>query len=87
MAKVLTELDAGALSEEGKIRKVHDYLVDTLSYDSVHKDNQSSHGKTTAYAALKYHQVVCQGYAVLGYRLLKELGVENGGGICRRSQA
>lgn len=75
VAKVLTELDAGALSEEGKIRKVHDYLVDTLSYDSVHKDNQSSHGKTTAYAALKYHQVVCQGYAVLGYRLLKELGV------------
>ena len=35
-----------------------------------------SHGKTTAYAALKYHQAVCQGYAVLTYRLLKELGID-----------
>ena len=76
VAKILTELDAEGLSEEGKIRKVHDYLVENLSYDSVHKDNLQSHGKTTAYAALRYHQVVCQGYAVLGYRLLKELGVE-----------
>ena len=63
------------LSEEQKIRLVHDYVTELLSYDSVHKDKENSHGKVTAYAALRYHQVVCQGYAVLTYRLLKEMGV------------
>ena len=64
-----------ALTAEKKIRLVHDYVTDLLSYDSVHKDKENSHAKVTAYAALRYHQVVCQGYAVLTYRLLKEMGV------------
>lgn len=63
------------LSDEQKIRLVHDYVTDLLSYDSVHKDKENSHAKVTAYAALRYHQVVCQGYAVLTYRLLKEMGL------------
>ena len=74
--KILEELSARNLPEEERVRAVHDYVVQLLSYDSVHKANKQNHGKTTAYYALRYHQAVCQGYAVLCYRLLKELGVE-----------
>ncbi|MBR1471488.1 MAG: hypothetical protein IJ600_07605 [Lachnospiraceae bacterium] len=62
-------------SQEVRIRWVHDLVTGMLSYDRVHKNRPQSHGKTTAYAALRYHQAVCQGYAVLTYRLLKELGI------------
>lgn len=75
VARILEELQAQDKTEEEKVRIVHDYVTELLSYDSVHKDNRNSHGKTTAYAALRYHQAVCQGYTVLSYRLLKELGV------------
>ena len=75
--KVLADLplDENA-SERKKARAVHDFVCDTVAYDTVHKDNKYSHAKTTAYAALFYHTAVCQGYAVLSYRLLKELGVD-----------
>ena len=75
VGKILEDLDAQTLPDEEKVRRVHDYIVSSLSYDKVHKENSQSHAKTTAYAALRFHQVVCQGYAVLCYRLLKELGV------------
>ena len=65
-----------AQSDREKIRAAHDFVTELLSYDSVHKENAYSHKKTTAYAALKYHRAVCQGYAVLTYRLLKELGID-----------
>ena len=76
VGKIIEELSAQSLPEEERIRVVHDYVVNLLSYDKVHKSNKSSHGKTTAYHALRYHQAVCQGYAVLCYRLYKELGIE-----------
>ena len=65
----------GDAGDADRIRLVHDYVTGLLDYDMVHKGNRSNHKKTTAYAALKYHRVVCQGYAVLTYRLLKELSV------------
>ena len=46
-----------------------------MSYDKVHKEKKHKHLKTTAYAALKYRTAVCQGYAVLMYRLLREAGI------------
>ena len=73
--KIMEEMSARDLPEEERVRVVHDYVVQNLSYDSVHKSNINHHRKTTAYHALKYHQAVCQGYAVLCYRLLKELGI------------
>lgn len=75
VAQILVSMAADTCTDEEKTRKVHDLVTGMLSYDSVHKNNMNSHGKTTAYAALRYGQAVCQGYAVLCYRLLKELGV------------
>ena len=64
-------------SEYEKVRCVRDYICDTVEYDKVHRHlTGSKHIQSTAYAALAYHTALCQGYAVLAYRLLKELGVE-----------
>lgn len=60
-----------------KVRSVHDFVVDCVQYDTVHKHQAGSqHIQSTAYGALMYHTALCQGYAVLTYRLLKELGVD-----------
>ena len=75
VAAILTNLNLSDRSVQEKIRCVHDYLIDQLSYDQVHKENENSHKKATAYAALRYHRVSCQGYAVLCYRMLRELGI------------
>ena len=69
-------LSAGA-SDSEKIRCVHDFICERTSYDRVHRHQGSSHIQSTAYGALIYKTALCQGYAVLCYRLLKELGVEN----------
>ena len=63
-------------SDIEKISAVYDYIKENVSYDTVHKHTPgSTHIQSTAYAALKYHTALCQGYTVLCYRLLKELGV------------
>ncbi len=66
------------ISDEQKVRAVHDYICQNVTYDTVHKHmTGSTHIQSTAYAALHYHTALCQGYTVLAYRLLKELGIDN----------
>ena len=62
-------------SDYDKISNIYEYVCNNVSYDSVHKNKDEKHMKTTAFAALKYRTAVCQGYAVLLYRLLKEAGI------------
>ena len=62
--------------EEEKIRKIHDYVCEHVSYDLIHQKNEHYHLKVTAYRALLYGQAVCQGYAVAIYRLLRESGID-----------
>jgi transglutaminase/protease-like cytokinesis protein 3 len=63
-------------SDYDKIRKIYDYIYQNVDYDLIHKKNKYYHLKSTAYGALKYHHAVCQGYAVLLYRLLRESGID-----------
>lgn len=66
------------MSDEAKVRAVHDYICENVSYDTVHKHTPGSgHIQSTAYGALVYNTALCQGYAVATYRLLKELGIDN----------
>ena len=65
-------------SDFEKILYVHDFIKNNVSYDIVHKTHEGSgHLRSTAYGALVLHTATCQGYAVLAYRLLKELSVDN----------
>ena len=61
--------------EAEKVRKIYEYVYETVEYDMVHRNNRQYHLKTTAYAALVNKRAVCQGYAVLMYRLLREAGI------------
>ena len=63
-------------TEFEKIQAIHQYICDTVQYDDVHNKNQHYHLKTTAFAGLIYHRAVCQGYAVLMYRMLRESGID-----------
>ena len=70
------DLDEDA-SEYEKIRCVYDFICGNTSYDTVHKHTPGSrHYQSTAYGALIYKTALCQGYSVLTYRLLKELGAD-----------
>lgn len=57
------------LSPYEKTKWIHDFIIDYVDYDE-------SLTEYTAYAALVKHKTVCQGYAMLAYRLLNALGIE-----------
>ena len=50
------------------IRNVHDYVVNRITYDN-------SLTRYTAYQGIEEQSTVCQGYALLTYKLLTELGI------------
>ena len=60
-------------SEYDKIKKVHDWLVYNLKYDTEYK-NSNRHN---VYGALLEKQVVCEGYARTFKYILDGLGIEN----------
>lgn len=65
-------------SEYDRAKAVYDYICENVNYDTVHRHTHGSgHVQSTAYGALFYKTALCQGYSVLCYRLLKELGVDN----------
>ena len=68
VAMAMTELQLNGLSEAKKITKIHDYICNHVDYEYNSKEEQIY----TAYGALCTGKAVCQGYAVLFYRLCKE---------------
>ena len=62
-------------SDYEKFRAIYNYIYDNVKYDKVHKNDSNNHLKTTAYSALFYKTAVCQGYCVLLYRMLREVGI------------
>ena len=62
-------------SDYEKVSTIYDWVLTHVRYDEIHAGNPQHHLKTTAFAALVQGQAVCQGYAVLLYRLLRECGI------------
>ena len=71
VASAMTTLQLNGLSEAKKIIKIHDYICNHVDYAYNSKEEQIY----TAYGALCTGKAVCQGYAVLFYRLCKEAGL------------
>ena len=59
-----------------KIYAVYDYICQNITYDYDNLNDSSYKLKHTAYAALVNKTAVCQGYAVLFYRIMLELGID-----------
>ena len=71
VAQTMTTLQLNGLSEAKKITKIHDYICNHVDYAY----NSTEEQIYTAYGALCTGKAVCQGYAVLFYRLCKEAGL------------
>jgi len=57
------------LPVEEKVRAVHDWIIDHVEYDL-------TLSKYSAYDAFFSREAVCQGYSLLAYKMLSELGVD-----------
>lgn len=68
--KVLSSLNLSRKSRVEKIRAIHDYIAKTVEYDH-------SLRNFTAYAGLvnSNHKTVCQGYALLFYKMCTDAGI------------
>ena len=71
VAETMAKLQLNGLSEAKKITKIHDYICNHVDYAY----NSTEEQIYTAYGALCTGKAVCQGYAVLFYRLCKEAGL------------
>lgn len=83
VADILAELNVFSATDYEKIKAVHDYIIANVTYNL-----NGSDLKYSAYGAGVQGEAVCEGYSLLMYRLLSELGINvrlipgtaNGGG-------
>lgn len=66
----LNELIKPGMSDHEKVKVIHDWVVVRLAYDETLQ-------KYTAYDGLATGTTVCQGYALLTYKMLNEAGITN----------
>ncbi|MGN0265855.1 MAG: transglutaminase domain-containing protein [Oliverpabstia sp.] len=75
--EVFSELQLEEKSDYGKVQAVYDYICEHTVYDNDNLKDDDYTLKYTAYAALIDGKAVCQGYAVLFYRMVLELNVDS----------
>jgi hypothetical protein len=68
--KILKEIIKPNMTDFQKEKAIHDYVITHVAYDT-------SLVNYSAYAALTKGKTVCQGFALLTYRLLDEVGIKN----------
>ncbi|MFF2484648.1 transglutaminase domain-containing protein [Paenibacillus sp. NPDC058071] len=68
ITEALGQLITPGMNDHQKVKVIHDWIVDRLEYDQT-----LSH--YTAYEALATGYAVCQGYSLLGYKMLKQSGI------------
>ncbi len=71
----ISGLSLDGKSDFEKVRKIHDFVVNHVTYDYDHL-GQDYDLQYTSYAALLNGTAVCQGYASLTYRLMLTAGVD-----------
>ena len=69
---------AKGLSDFNKISKIYKYIVDNINYDHNYqaKDNARNYTHYSCYSAAVLHSTVCEGFALLFYRCMLQLGVD-----------
>ena len=74
---VLDELAVYDSTDYSKLQAVYSFICENTEYDYEHLGDSDYKLQYTAYAALLDQKAVCQGYAVLFYRMALELGVDS----------
>ena len=67
------------MTTEEKIKKIHDYIIDSTKYDTLKTDNihDDTYKSNTAYGVLIQGYGICSGYADTISIFLNELDIEN----------
>ena len=66
------------MSDEKKIKAIHDYIINTTEYDKVRNDTGSSeYSSNTAYGTLIQHKAICSGYADAMELFLNKFNIKN----------
>lgn len=68
VAQIISDFGFDEKSEYEKVKMIHDYIIDNISYDITVQYN-------SAYEALMSQATACQGYANLAYKLFTEAGI------------
>jgi hypothetical protein len=68
VAQILGDIITFGMNDEQKVKVIHDWVVKNVQYDL-------SKSKYSAYEALYSETTVCQGYALLTFRMLKDSGI------------
>ena len=76
VAALLQELNLWDATEYEKVKGIYDWICSNVTFDYDNLNNKDYYLKHSAYAALVHRKAVCQGFAVLFYRLALELGVD-----------
>ncbi|MBO6109088.1 MAG: hypothetical protein J6P16_06775 [Eubacterium sp.] len=69
--QILAELGVSTMSNYDKVKTIHDYVCDLITYDNTEGDDTVS----SMYGALFNRRALCNSYALCMYKLLVEAGV------------
>ncbi len=73
VSQILGEIITSVMNDEQKLKAIHDWVVRNVKYDTVTPGSYLL--KYSAYNALYAGLAVCQGYALLTFRMLKDSGL------------
>ena len=75
----INEIITDNMTTEEKIRKIHDYVIDSTKYDTLKSDNihDETYKSNTAYGVLVQGYGICSGYSDTISIFLNRLGIEN----------
>ncbi len=76
VSSFVNKVDKNSLSDYEVLKRVHDYICDscTYDYDTANGTANSDDTAYSAYGALVRGKAVCQGYALAFYRICREFG-------------
>ena len=76
--KIINDNISSDMSDEKKIRIIHDYIINNTEYDKVRNDTgDSKYQSNTAYGTLLEHQAICSGYADAMELFLNRFNIKN----------
>jgi len=67
--QILSKILTPGMNDHKKLKAIHDYIVSNVAYDK-------TKSRFSAYYALIEQRAVCQGYALLAYKMLTEVGID-----------
>lgn len=68
--QILSQLGVASMSNYNKVKTIHDYVCNLITYQNSGADEES-----TMYGALANHKALCNSYSLCMYKLLVEAGV------------